>query len=246
MTDRFYPLGLPSDQDVWKSTYEVQNEMRAFERSAFPPGCGVHLPGARDKFGFSTPGPVPQRLAHPELCLKEETDIQHPRAIHAVPRYQVPNDREVFDNLDVPEMQRSYVSPVATMSFVGGNKSQMGSRSLSLPALQNKSVPRLREPNPPVHKLEDQQFSYFVPKQLARDGKDKLMGTNLSKLQKKSRITMPFGDGTGFRTQSAGVDWWPCGGYNQSQSTSYRDAHGPRPPFQRMNPYNMEYASMTQ
>lgn len=245
MTDRFYPLGLPSDKDVWKTTYEVQNEMRAFDRSAFPPGCAVHLPGARDKFGFSTPGPIPHRLAQPESCLREETDIQNPRAHHAVPRYQVPNDREVFDQLDVPEMQRSYVSPVATMSLTGGLKSQM-SRSLSLPALENKGVPRLREPNPQVHKLEDHQFSYFVPKQLARDGKDKLMSTNLSKLQKQNRITMPFGDGTGFRTQSPSVDWWPYGGYHRSQSTSYRDAHGPRPPFHRMNPYGMEYSSMTQ
>lgn len=234
MTDRFYPVGLHGESDMWKTTYEVQNEMRAFERSAYPPGCAVHQPGAREKFGFSTPGPIAHRLAKPELCNVEETDIEGPRAHYAIPRYQVPDDREVFETFDVPEMQRSYVSPVATMSLSNGLKSTMG-RSVSLPAIQTKSVSRLREPNAPTTKLECDQFTYFVPKAMQRDGKERLMGTNLSKLQKQNRLTMPFtGDGTGFRTQSAICEWYP-GGSEHQIPTSYQGAFA-RPPFYRMSP----------
>jgi len=74
MTDRFYPVGKHSAEDVWKSSYEVQNEMRSFQRSAYPPGYAGHEPGARERFGYSTPGPFAHRLAKPELALKEEDD----------------------------------------------------------------------------------------------------------------------------------------------------------------------------
>jgi len=233
MTDRFYPVGLPAEKDCWKTTYEVQNEMRAFERSAYPPGCAVHLPGSREKFGFSTPGPLAHRLANPDLCLTEETDHPNPRAHLAVPRYQVPNDSEVFHELDVPEMQQSYKSPVATMSFSKGMNQSM-SRSVSLPSLQ-KTVSRLQDPHAPVHKLECGQFSYFVPKEMARDGPEKLYTRNLSKLQKENRLTMPWGDGTGFRTQNAQTDWWPKGHYHPGTETAYRENHK-KPPFFRMSP----------
>jgi hypothetical protein len=233
MTDRFYPVGLSGDKDMWKTTYEVQNEMRAFERSAYPPGCAVHQPGAREKFGFSTPGPIAHRLAKPELCNVEDVDIEGPRSHYAIPRYQVPDDREVFETFDVPEMQRSYQSPVATMSLSQGLKSNM-SRSVSLPAIQTKTVSKLRQPNTAINKLEDDQFTYFVPKANARDGKERLQASNLSKLQKQNRLTFPQGDGTGFRTQSAFCEWYPSGEEHQVP-TSYQHAFM-RPPFYRISP----------
>jgi hypothetical protein len=151
----------------------------------------------------------------------------------AMPRYQVPDDRQVFDTLDVPEMQRSYVSPVATMSLSGGFNPGM-SRSTSLPAIQKKTVSRLTEPKAAINKLECDQFNYFVPKAFTREGKEKLMSTNLSKLQKQNRITMPFGDGTGFRTQSPNVDWMPTGA--SSDWTSYRSQFQ-KPPHFRISPH---------
>merc|ERR1719433_697410 len=133
MTDRFYPLGLPSADDVWKTSYEVQNEMRSFERSAYPPGTAIHLPGARDKFGFSTPGPIASRLAKPELCLVEETGTQASRGYMATPTYQEPDDRKIFNTLDVQEMQSgSYRSPVADMSVKFGTRSLAGSGTSTL------------------------------------------------------------------------------------------------------------------
>jgi len=246
MTDRFYPVGLPAEKDCWKTSYEVQNEMRAFERSPYPPGCAVHMPGSREKFGFSTPGPIAHRLAKPELCLVEDTDIQNPRAYLAVPRYQCPDDAEVFHQLDVPEMQQSYKSPVATMSFSKGMGQSM-SKSFSSPAM-GKSVSRLRDPNPPVKNLECNQFTYFVPKEMARDGQEKLMSVNLSKLQKENRLTMPWGDGTGFRTQNARTEWWPhpsANPYHPSMPTAYRESHA-KPPFFRMSPLAQGGASSLQ
>lgn len=238
MTDRFYPVGLHQDKDAWKTTYEVQNEMRSFERSPYPPGCAVHQPGARDKFGFSTPGPLPHRLAKPELCQVEDTDIPNPRAYMSIPRYQCPDDREVFEELDVPEMQRSYKSPVATMSMSAGNgfkPSASMSKTWSLPALGTKTVSRLSQPNAPINKLEDDKYKYFVPKDMAREGEEKLMTRNLSKIDKSNPVSMPWGDGTGFRTSNSSVEWWPGGQYHQAMPTSYRAAYK-RYPFFRQSP----------
>lgn len=241
MTDRFYPVGLPSDKDSWKTTYEVQNEMRAFARSAYPPGTAVHLPGSRDKFGFSTPGPIAERLAKPETCQQEAINIPNPRMNHSMPRYQEPDDRKIFENLDIPEMQRSYVSPVAAMSVSQG----MGGRSLrgqsvklksaSVPAF-GRSVQKMSEPHRALNAVEDEHFAYFVPKTLQRAGMEKLKSSTLSRMQKQDKITMPMGSGTGFPFQSSKTHWWPVHEPGPDNcSTSYRDAHQ-RHPFYRMSP----------
>jgi hypothetical protein len=222
MTDRFYPLGLESDKDVWKTTYEVMNEMRSFERSAYPPGTAIHLPGARQNFGYSSPGPIASRLANSSLALTEQTGIPNPREHHAITRIQVPDDREVFENLDVPEMMRSYNSPVATMSLSPGKMSTM-SRTRSLPAIERREAPpRLSQPLPAISKIEDDHFTYFVPKGLSRESRDKLNMSTLSKLKKDYKVSFPFsGEGTGFRTQSGGADWWPKG-KNHLVPTAYK------------------------
>jgi len=238
MTDRFYPIGLPHEVDAWKTTYEVQNEMRSFDRSAYPPGCAVHLPGARDKFGHSTPGPLPHRLAHPELTLRDEVGIANPRAHLAVPRMQAPYDRHVFENHDVPEMQRTYHSPVASATLSpGGGLSRSMSRSRSSPGFgtMKRTVNRLSEPRAAITRLEDDHFSYFVPKAMQREGKEKISQVPLSKLQKERKVTMPFaGDGTGFRTQGGQAEWWPAGSY-ANVPTAYRETFI-KPPFYRMSP----------
>eukprot|EP00441_Pelagodinium_beii_P036649 CAMPEP_0197647052 /NCGR_PEP_ID=MMETSP1338-20131121/24043_1 /TAXON_ID=43686 ORGANISM="Pelagodinium beii, Strain RCC1491" /NCGR_SAMPLE_ID=MMETSP1338 /ASSEMBLY_ACC=CAM_ASM_000754 /LENGTH=250 /DNA_ID=CAMNT_0043220753 /DNA_START=73 /DNA_END=825 /DNA_ORIENTATION=+ len=233
MTDRFYPLGMEAEEDSWKTTYEVMNEMRSFARSAYPPGTAIHLPGARDHFGYSTPGPIAHRLAKSELALTEDIGVSNPREHHAITRIQEPDDRRIFETHDVSEMLKSYNSPVATMSLSPQNKSM--SKSLSLPAIERRTIPpRLADPNPIVNKLEDDHFSYFVPKGLQREHKDKLNTSTLSKLKKENRISFPFsGEGTGFRSQGANTDWWPAGS-NKNAPTSYRMAYS-KPGFFRNN-----------
>merc|ERR1719181_1824670 len=100
MTDRFYPIGQHSVGDVWKTSYEVQNEMRSFQRSAYPPGYAGHEPGAREKFGHSTPGPNAKILSMSHLALREDVDIAEPRRIHAMPHVQVADDSTTFHDLD--------------------------------------------------------------------------------------------------------------------------------------------------
>lgn len=210
MTDRFYPLGLPAEEDVWKSTYSVQSEMRSYERSAYPPGTSIHLPGSRDKFGFSTPGPHAHRLCKPDLALTEDTDVANPRVHHAIPRMQAPDDRVTFEHFDVPEMRRSYKSPLATMSLSGGDMANLSkmSKSRSLPSFERKTVPpRVSMKLRPEPRRQDW-----------------------------GRISMSmFGEGTGFRTQTAVCNWWPEGRYDKLQATGHRESFQ-APPFHRTSP----------
>jgi hypothetical protein len=221
MTDRFYPLGQASHPDAWKTSYEAANEMRSYERSAYPPGTSIHLPGAREHFGYSTPGPKAERLSKSTLCLTEAVDVPNPREHMTIPRIQEPDDSEIFRRLDVPEMTKSYQSPVARTTFSPMNRSGLSpiqqslsmSRGKSLPSLNRKQAPpRLRDTNEPIQKLEDEHFSYFVPKHMQRSGMAKLGSQTLTKLKKDDKISFPFtGEGTGFRTQCHGSEWMPEG-----------------------------------
>mmetsp|Transcript_11052 Transcript_11052/g.20067 ORF Transcript_11052/g.20067 Transcript_11052/m.20067 type:complete len:196 (+) Transcript_11052:95-682(+) len=65
MTDRFYQIGLDAEEGVFKTSYEVANDMTCHPRSPYPPGYSGHQPGARQKFGYSTPGPDAWRLSNP-------------------------------------------------------------------------------------------------------------------------------------------------------------------------------------
>jgi hypothetical protein len=236
MTDRFYPVGKHSAEDVWKSSYEVQNEMRSFQRSAYPPGYAGHEPGARDKFGFSTPGPDAMRLTKSELCLREDIDIAEPRRIHAIPRMQITDERQNFHELDVPEMAASYKSAIVSPMHRSMAKTR------SLPTIDRmKAPPRLSEVPPATNKLEDNHFSYFVPKALNRESKDRLMSRSLTKLYKhpEKKVMLPFsGDGTGFRTSNSVTEWWPSASRLHDEPTAYQ-SHFQRPSFYRMSPLNM-------
>jgi len=244
MADRFYPLGMQSEPDVWKTSYEAMNEMRTFERSAYPPGTSIHQPGARDHFGYSTPGPLAHRLAAPHLTLTQEVGLQNPREHLAIPRLQVPDDRDVFMQHDVPEMMRSlHSSPMGSTMFSPSkmNTAQSFNKSKSLPTLSRRPAPpRLSEPNPVLAKLEDPYFSYFVPKEMATESKEKLFSSTLSKLSKRNRISFPFsGEGTGFHSQSSKASWWPDGGYDHNMPTSYRTDYWRT----KKNPYQAPAAS---
>mmetsp|Transcript_18467 Transcript_18467/g.41775 ORF Transcript_18467/g.41775 Transcript_18467/m.41775 type:complete len:246 (-) Transcript_18467:93-830(-) len=232
--DRFYPVGLAAEQDVWKTSYEVQNELVSFERSPYPPGTAVHLPGARDMFGFSTPGPIASRLANPRLALTQEVDLPNPREIHAMPRMQEPDDRETFHKHDIPEMMKSYRSQVATMSLSPGKMSM--SRTRSLPALERKPIPpRLSEGNQSVEYMEDDHFDYFVPRGLQTAGREKLHSGTLSRLQKRERISFPFtGEGTGFRAQGSISEFAPKG-MGMVGTTTHKSSYT-KPPFYRISP----------
>lgn len=228
MTDRFYPLGLPHEADTWKTTYEVQNEMRTFARSAYPPGTAVHLPGARDRFGFSSPGPIRSRLAQGHLHGTEAVDVPNPRENHAMLRMRVEDERETFRTTDMTEMGRSYRSRVAEVCF---SPSQTPSRScfgkslrktFSLPAVG--APPRVSTPPDHVHDLQDDHFRYFVPKAMQRYGAAKLNPHQLSKLHNADLISFPFsGEGTGFRSQSGPTNLFPEGSY-EGVGTSTRSA----------------------
>uniref|UniRef100_A0A7S1QG67 Uncharacterized protein n=1 Tax=Alexandrium catenella TaxID=2925 RepID=A0A7S1QG67_ALECA len=233
--DRFYPLGLPSAEDAWKTSYEAQNEMRSFERSAYPPGVAIHQPGARDMFGFSTPGPIADRLAKPELALTQEVDHPNPRAHHAVVRMQEPDDKETFHRYDVPEMMKSYRSPVASMSLSPASHKSMA-RTRSLPALEKTPLPpRLTQRMAPTTDLEDDHFDYFVPKGLETQPRDQLHTSTLSRLKKVDRISFPFtGAGTGFKAQSSSA-FLAEGGHGLEDMTSYR-SHFKKHPFYRISP----------
>jgi hypothetical protein len=236
MTDRFYPLGMPSSHEAWKTSYEVQNELRSYERSAYPPGTSIHMPGARERFGYGSPGPIAHRLSKSNLALSEQVDIANPREHYAIPRLQEPDDLTTFKKLDVPEMQRSYRSPMAMTTLSPGSRMTV---SRSLPMLQQKrpAPPKLREPNQPVNKLEDQHFCYYVPKGMQRDGREKLCSTPMHKLPKDNKISFPFsGEGTGFGGQKHGTTWWPAPTASYSADmTAYRTGFT-KPDFHRSSP----------
>lgn len=233
MTDRFYPLGKISQEDVWKSSYEVQNEMRSFQRSAYPPGYAGHEPGARDKFGFSTPGPDAARLTHSHLAMREATDIPEPRRIHAIPRMQVTDDRQTFRDLDVPEMSRSYKSGIVSPMHRSMAKSR------SFPILKPMAAPdRLSTLQQQRAKVDDGHFSYFVPKALSRESEEQLMARSLPKLfnHPEKKVALPFaGDGTGFRTSCGNTEWWPAASRLHDERTSYASSFQ-KPSFYRMSP----------
>lgn len=209
MTDRFYPIGKPSDVDAWKSSYEAQNEMRAFHRSAYPPGYAGHEPGAREKYGFGSPGPIQSRLAHPELAHVEDTGILEPRRSQALPRHQVADDRETFACFDLTDVHASRTGK-ATLNL-SPSMTSPASRSRSTPAIGQRSIrSRMCEPLRPIGNHEDEHHSYFVPKGLQRERKEKLMSMSLSKLPKTQKVTLSWdGDGTGFKTSIPPNDWWP-------------------------------------
>merc|ERR1719487_2057319 len=243
MTDRFYPLGQNAAEDVWKTSYEVQSEMRSFQRSAYPPGYAGHEPDARNRFGFSTPGPDPMRLTAGHLCLKDDIDIAEPRRTHAIPRHQVTDERVLFQDLDVPEMDRSYKSAIVSPMYRSMAKSR------SLPAINKKPAPaKLSQLPPPQAKLEDDNFSYFVPKALNREGTDRLMSRSLSKLYKhpEKKVMLPFaGDGTGFRTNSSQTEWWPPAARLHEEPSAYQSQFQ-RPSFYRMSPLNTSMSAAAQ
>merc|ERR1719382_1068659 len=101
------------------------------------------------------------------------------------------------------------------MTFSPANNKSTISRTRSLPTLERKpAAPRLSEPNEVITKLEDDHFTYFVPKYMQRDGLEKLGTRTLTKLHKENKISFPFaGDGTGFKSQGGECDWWQKGQY---------------------------------
>jgi len=239
MTDRFYPVGKTSEEGVWQTSYEIQNEMRAFQRSAYPPGYAGHEPGARDKFGYCSPGPHAHRLANPDLALVEGIDLPEPRAIHAIPRTQVHDDGINFRALDINDVHKS---KAGSKTFNLAGMSSM-SKSMSTGSMAQKKAPtRLSEPLKAITKMEDNKYSYFVPKSMQREHQEKLMSRSLPKLHKESKVTMPFsGEGTGFKTCCTQIGWWPPQSEGVNDDTSSYKSQYSKPSFYRMSPMGMSY-----
>merc|ERR1719198_2809812 len=114
-------------------------------------------------------------------------------------------------------------------------------KSRSLPTIEKRAAPpRLNQVNPAQNKMEDDHFSYFVPKAHAREPRDTLMGRSLSKLYKhpEKKVMLPFaGDGTGFRTACIATDWWPAADRLHDEPSAYQSAFK-RPGYYRMSPLN--------
>merc|ERR550525_97041 len=102
------------------------------------------------------------------------------------------------------------------------------SRSLPTIAARKPAPAKLNEAKPLIAKFEDNKYSYFVPRSLQRDGRDRLQRNfSLSKIHKDNKVVMSFGDGTGFRSQCSGSGWWPEGTYAGDMPTQYRVSHTP-------------------
>merc|ERR1719198_2960320 len=114
-------------------------------------------------------------------------------------------------------------------------------KSRSLPTIEKRAAPpRLNQVNPAQNKMEDDHFSYFVPKAHAREPRDTLMGRSLSKLYKhpEKKVMLPFaGDGTGFRTSCIATDWWPGHGIDRLHDESQGPPSSYGSAFQRPSFY---------
>lgn len=178
--------------------------MKVHARSFFPPGTSVHVPGARDNFGYSSPGGTRRKTINPDYN----------------ERFGLAEQEPAFDLFSNPSSAMS--SPLAS----GMRRSQMNkSKSLQFLKKNQKSFSRLSQPMATIEKHEDEHFSYFVPESLKNESRETLSKMPLSKLSKASRISFPTsGEGTGFRNQGQATNWWPAGSYTEDQPTSYRTA----------------------
>eukprot|EP00746_Dinoflagellata_sp_MGD_P007907 gnl/MRDRNA2_/MRDRNA2_115746_c0_seq1.p1 gnl/MRDRNA2_/MRDRNA2_115746_c0~~gnl/MRDRNA2_/MRDRNA2_115746_c0_seq1.p1 ORF type:complete len:240 (+),score=38.92 gnl/MRDRNA2_/MRDRNA2_115746_c0_seq1:78-797(+) len=228
MTDRFYPSGLLTNEaDTFKSTYTIQNEMRSFARSSYPTGYGGHEPGSRFKFGYANPAPDASILANPEGQLTENVGSPHGRSFQTMTRSSNPDDRVTFQNYDRHQWDQQLFAATT-------NQLKKTPMTQSLPELSKTCPAELKRRHLPVTNLEDDLFSYFVPKGLQTLRREKLLERHLPKLVKKGERISPSisGEGTGFRTQGGGgANWWPV--HNGAvQMSSTKDAFRP-PPFRR-------------
>lgn len=195
--------------------------MKVFERSIYPPGTSIHMPGAREHFGYSTPG-----------------GSRYKAQATANLSAQIEDTRDAF------ALKNERTSPEGSPKSSTSQSRPMLQRSRTQPSFQRqKTFPRLSQPNDGVEKHEDEHFTYFIPLTLQKESRDVLLKMPLSKLQKHNRISFPFsGEGTGFRAQGGATDLWPSGSYNPDQPTSYRDTFG-RPGFHRQSPLNTAASS---
>jgi hypothetical protein len=229
MTDRFYPKGTQVyDDDALKSTYTLQNEMRSFHRSAYPPGYAGHEPGVREKMGYANPGPHAWRLADPDHALTEDVNNPAPRMIQTAVKSKA-HDPSTFHDLDLPRysdtlrQQASKVLPEELRTRTMG-------RSLSSTRMDLKP---LSDKKDPITYLEDARFTYYVPGIYSKKGKDALLTKyELAKLEKKQKVMMANpGEGTGFHCQGGGCNWWPVLDSDPEISQIQRTYR--KPPFHR-------------
>jgi len=217
----FYPVGLPSHgPDAWKTSYETQNELITHERSPYPPGTGVHLPGARDHFGFGSPGANPAFTSTKSSFARcEDPDAEAGMAAASNP---------------ASPSSVSFQGPTSPMAQAGNAMLQATPKSMrrtaSSPGFDTYKAPRrLSAGVVPVHKFEDDHHSYFVPASMRHAGEHKIQGNySLPKLSKDRKLAATVGDGTGFRCQGAGADWWPqpTGAAYEKPMTQYQLTHG--------------------
>jgi len=230
MTERFYPIGLlKNEEDAFKSTYTMQNEMRSFHRSAYPPGYAGHEPGVRDKHGYASPGPHAWRLSDPDHALTEDVGSEAPRKMQAVTKSKA-HDHSVFHELDLP-IRQDTLRTQATTTISPDIRATRLTRSMSSTRADLSALSRKKDP---ITHLEDERFTYFVPQNYSNKRRELLFTrqVDLLKLDKKERVTGANpGEGTGFRTQGAACGWWPSLDADPEISSIQRAYR--RPPFHR-------------
>lgn len=230
MTERFYPIcSLKAEDDAFKSTYTVQNEMRSFHRSAYPPGYAGHEPGIRAKHGYASPGPDAWKLAGPDHALTEDVDNPAPRMMHAVTKSKA-HDLDAFHDLDLPSYSMTLKSQASNVLPPEMRNPSM-TRSLSATRTDLRPLSFKKDP---VTRLEDARFTYYVPRTYSQKSRDLLLARhlNLHKLDKQEIVTVANpGEGTGFRCQAGGPSWWPSLDDDPEISSIQRAYR--RPPFHR-------------
>jgi len=228
MTDRFYPKGTQIfDEEALKSTYTLQNEMRSFHRSAYPPGYAGHEPGVREKMGYANPGPHAWRLADADHALTEDVNLGNPRKMHALVKSKA-HDSDIFHDLDLPPYSNTLKKHASQVLPEELRTRTMGKSMSTRMGLQPLST--LKDP---VTHLEDARFTYYVPGIYSRKGKDTLLKKyDLLKLEKQAKVVGANpGEGTGFHCQGAACNWWPVLDTDPEISQIQRTYR--KPPFHR-------------
>jgi hypothetical protein len=177
--------------------------------------------------GYANPGPHAWRLSDPDHALTEDVDNDAPRVMHAAVKSKA-HDQATFHELDLPKYSDTLKAQASKVLPEELRTRSMG-RSLSQTRVGMKP---LSQPKDLITNLEDERFTYYVPGIYSKKGKDKLLKYDLLKLEKKMKVMGANpGEGTGFRCQGGGTNWWPvldCDPEISQIQRTYR-----KPPFHR-------------
>jgi len=160
--------------------------------------------------------------------MTEDVDNGAPRIMHAAVKSKA-HDKADFHELDLPSYSATLKAHASNVLPEEMRTRTMG-KSLSATRMGMKP---LSDPKNPITYLEDESFTYYVPGIYSKKGKDALLKNyDLLKLEKKMKVNPAHpGEGTGFRCQGGGTNWWPVLDSDPEISQIQRTYR--RPPFHR-------------